>query len=198
MIRLFLLIGSAAKTPKSWIFERRRTIFGSFGGFGIFTPCSQRGQLSGTCASKSAIIRPPRMVFTSLTFIVVYVIVFALYWPLGKVGQNRLIVLSGLVFYGSWDWRFAVLLLCTTGVDFGVGLVLEKEEDERKRRAWLLLSLVTNLGALAFFKYFNFFSDSFARFSALFGLHPSTVTLNVVLPMGISFYTFQALSYTID
>ncbi|PYR26820.1 MAG: hypothetical protein DMF98_07850 [Acidobacteria bacterium] len=138
------------------------------------------------------------MVFTSLTFIVFYVIVFALYWPLGKVGQNRLIVLSGLVFYGSWDWRFAVLLLCTTGVDFGVGLVLEKEEDERKRRAWLLLSLVTNLGALAFFKYFNFFSDSFARFSALFGLHPSTATLSVVLPMGISFYTFQALSYTID
>ena len=74
------------------------------------------------------------MVFTSLTFIVFYIIVFALYWPLGKEGQNRLIVLSGLVFYGSWDWRFAVLLLITTGVDFAVGLALEKEDNERTRK----------------------------------------------------------------
>ena len=138
------------------------------------------------------------MVFTSLTFIVFYIIVFALYWPLGKEGQNRLIVLSGLVFYGSWDWRFAVLLLITTGVDFAVGLALEKEDNERTRKAWLVLSLVTNLGVLAFFKYFNFFTDSFVRFSALFGMHPSPVTLRILLPMGISFYTFQALSYTID
>ena len=138
------------------------------------------------------------MVFTSLIFIAFYIIVFALYWPLGKKGQNRLVVLSGLMFYGWWDWRFAVLLLITTGVDFGVGLALEKEENERKRQAWLVLSLITNLGALGFFKYFNFFSDSFVRFSALFGMHPSTVTLTILLPMGISFYTFQALSYTID
>ena len=138
------------------------------------------------------------MVFTSLTFVVFYIIVFALYWPLGKKGQNRLIVLSGLVFYGWWDWRFAGLLLVTTGVDYGVGLALEKEENERKRRAWVVLSLVTNLGVLASFKYFNFFVDSFVRVSALFGVHPSMVTLKIVLPMGISFYTFQALSYTID
>jgi alginate O-acetyltransferase complex protein AlgI len=95
-------------------------------------------------------------------------------------------------------WRFAVLLLVTTGIDFGVGLALEREDSERRRRGWLLLSLVTNLGALGFFKYFNFFADSFARFSGLFGMHPSTMTLRIVLPMGISFYTFQALSYTID
>jgi len=138
------------------------------------------------------------MVFTSLIFIVFFIIVFGLYWPLGKDGQNRLIVLSGLVFYGWWDWRFALLLLFTTGIDFMVGLALEKEEREGRRRAWLVLSLVTNLGVLALFKYFNFFSDSFARFSGLFGLHPSTLTLKIVLPMGISFYTFQALSYTID
>jgi len=138
------------------------------------------------------------MVFTSLNFIVFYIIVFALYWPLSKEGQNRLIVLSGLVFYGAWDWRFAVLLLITTGIDYGVGLALEKEADELKRKAWVLLSLVTNLGVLAFFKYFNFFSESFVRFSALFGMHPSMVTLKILLPMGISFYTFQALSYTID
>jgi alginate O-acetyltransferase complex protein AlgI len=138
------------------------------------------------------------MVFTSLTFVVFYVIVFALYWPLSKEGQNRLVVASGLVFYGWWDWRFAVLLLITTGIDFGVGLALERETNDRKRKAWLLLSLGTNLGVLAFFKYFGFFSDSFARFMGLFGLHPSTLTLNVILPMGISFYTFQALSYTID
>jgi D-alanyl-lipoteichoic acid acyltransferase DltB (MBOAT superfamily) len=138
------------------------------------------------------------MVFTSLVFVVFYVIVFALYWPLGKENQNRLIVASGLIFYGWWDWRFAVLLLVTTGIDFGVGLALEREADRAKRKAWLLLSLVSNLGVLAFFKYFNFFSDSFVRFASLFGWHPSTMTLTVILPMGISFYTFQALSYTID
>jgi D-alanyl-lipoteichoic acid acyltransferase DltB (MBOAT superfamily) len=138
------------------------------------------------------------MVFTSLTFIVFYVIVFAIYWRFDKPGQNRLVVLSGLVFYGWWDWRFAILLLVTTGIDYGVGLALEREDDERRRRLWLLLSLVTNLGVLGFFKYFNFFADSFARFSGLFGLHPSIVTLKILLPMGISFYTFQALSYTID
>src|SRR5580765_1781683 len=138
------------------------------------------------------------MVFTTLTFLVFYVIVFFLYWPLGKEGQNRLIVVSGLIFYGWWDWRFALLLLVTTGIDYAVGLALEHEENGRKRRAWLILSLVTNLGVLAFFKYFNFFSDSFVRFTGLFGIHPSTFMLTIILPMGISFYTFQALSYTID
>ena len=138
------------------------------------------------------------MVFTSLTFLVFYVIVFALYWPLTKDWQNRLIVISGLIFYGWWDWRFAILLLITTGIDYLVGLALEREADQAKRRAWLILSLVTNLGVLGFFKYFNFFSDSFVRFTGLFGIHPSTFMLTIILPMGISFYTFQALSYTID
>jgi len=138
------------------------------------------------------------MVFTSLTFVVFYVIVFAIYWWLDKDWQNRLIVASGLIFYGWWDWRFALLLLLTTGIDFAVGLALEHEARGGRRKAWVLLSLVTNLGVLAGFKYFNFFSDSFVRFSGLFGLHPSAVVLKVVLPVGISFYTFQALSYTID
>jgi D-alanyl-lipoteichoic acid acyltransferase DltB (MBOAT superfamily) len=138
------------------------------------------------------------LVFTSLAFLVFYLIVFALYWPLPKDWQNRLIVISGLIFYGWWDWRFAILLLITTGIDYLVGLALEREADQAKRRAWLILSLVTNLGVLAFFKYFNFFSDSFVRFSGLFGIHPSTFMLTIILPMGISFYTFQALSYTID
>jgi len=138
------------------------------------------------------------MVFTSLAFIIFYIIVFAIYWLPDKDGQNRLVVASGLVFYGWWDWRFALLLLVTTGIDYGVGLALEREDDERRRRAWLLVSLVTNLGVLGFFKYFNFFADSFVRFSELFGMHPSLFTLKILLPMGISFYTFQALSYTID
>ena len=138
------------------------------------------------------------MVFTSLVFAVFYVVVFALYWLFDTRGQNRLIVAAGLVFYGWWDWRFAVLLLITTGIDYGVGLALEREAREPQRKAWVALSLVTNLGVLGFFKYFNFFADSFVRFSGTFGLHPSTFVLRVVLPMGISFYTFQALSYTID
>ena len=138
------------------------------------------------------------MIFTSITFVIFYVIVFAIYWWLDKDWQNRLIVIAGLIFYGWWDWRFAVLLLLTTGIDFAVGLALEQETDGRRRKAWLLASLVTNLGVLAGFKYFNFFTDSFVRFSGLFGLHPTPVMLKVVLPVGISFYTFQALSYTID
>ena len=136
--------------------------------------------------------------FTSLVFAVFYVIVFALYWLFDTRGQNRLIVAAGLVFYGWWDWRFAVLLMMTTGIDYWVGLELEREQRDGRRRAWVALSLVTNLGVLGFFKYFNFFADSFVRFSGLFGLHPSTFIVRVVLPMGISFYTFQALSYTID
>jgi len=138
------------------------------------------------------------MVFTSLVFPLFFVIVFTLYWQLDTRNQNRLVVASGLVFYGWWDWRFAVLLLITTGIDYGVGLALEREEGDRRRRMWLLLSLVTNLGVLGFFKYFNFFADSFVRLAALFGAHRSTLMLTVILPMGISFYTFQALSYTID
>src|SRR5581483_4723453 len=113
------------------------------------------------------------MVFTSLPFAVFYVIVFAVYWLFDTRGQNRLIVAAGLVFYGWWDWRFAVLLLVTTGIDYGVGLALERETDERRRRSWLLLSLVTNLGVLGFFKYFNFFADSFVRLAGMFGVHPS-------------------------
>ena len=138
------------------------------------------------------------MVFTSIAFVVFFAIVFALYWQFDTRGQNRLTVVAGLVFYGWWDWRFAVLLLVTTGIDYAVGLALERETRERQRASWLMLSLLTNLGVLGFFKYFNFFADSFVRFSTMFGLHPSTFVLRVVLPMGISFYTFQALSYTID
>ena len=138
------------------------------------------------------------MVFTSIAFAIFYVIVFALYWQLDRRGQNWLIVAAGLVFYGWWDWRFAVLLLVTTGIDYWVGLALEREQGARERRAWLLLSLVSNLGALGFFKYFNFFAASFVRVADVFGAHPSPFVLRVVLPMGISFYTFQALSYTID
>jgi len=138
------------------------------------------------------------MVFTSLTFLVFYVIVFALYWQFDTPGQNRLILVAGLIFYGWWDWRFALLLLVTTGIDYWVGLALELEGRGPQRRAWVLLSLVTNLGVLGFFKYFNFFADSFVRLSGVFGMHPSPFVLHVVLPMGISFYTFQALSYTID
>ena len=98
------------------------------------------------------------MIFTSITFVVFYVIVFAIYWWLDKDWQNRLIVIAGLIFYGWWDWRFAVLLLLTTGIDFAVGLALEQETDGRRRKAWLLASLGTNLGVLAGFKYFNFFT----------------------------------------
>lgn len=116
----------------------------------------------------------------------------------GMRGQNALAVLAGYVFYGYWDPRFLLLIILSTAVDYSVALMLEKTENQQARKRWLFLSIGTNLGLLGFFKYFNFFSESFTEAFTFFGGTADTFTLNIVLPVGISFYTFQTMSYTLD
>ncbi|TXK71924.1 MBOAT family protein [Mesonia sp. HuA40] len=140
------------------------------------------------------------MLFNSIDFAVFLPIVFALYWLLRKHlrAQNVLIALASYVFYGWWDWRFLFLILFSTLVDFFVGLQLEKSEHPQRRKLFLYLSLGVNLGLLGFFKYYNFFIDNFNQAFSFFGSEVSFRGLEIILPVGISFYTFQTLSYTID
>jgi D-alanyl-lipoteichoic acid acyltransferase DltB (MBOAT superfamily) len=138
------------------------------------------------------------MSFVSLVFLVFMLVVYTAYLLLGHRGQNRMLLVASLVFYGWWDWRFLGLLLLTASVDWWVGLRIHASDDPRARNRWLAGSIVANLGVLGFFKYFNFFADSAARVLAMLGLEASWTTLNIVLPVGISFYTFQSMSYTID
>src|SRR5688500_19367701 len=138
------------------------------------------------------------MTFTSGTFLVFLSLVYALYWRFRRDGQNRLILASSLLFYGWWDWRFLFLLLVTTGIDFAVASALMRADDPRRRKYLLALSLATNLGVLGFFKYFNFFASSLEVGLSKLGFQSNPLTLQLILPIGISFYTFQAISYTFD
>jgi alginate O-acetyltransferase complex protein AlgI len=138
------------------------------------------------------------MSFHSLTFVVFLLVVYSIYWRLRRKSQNWLLLCASYVFYGWWDWRFLGLIVFSSLVDFGVGRALHVAEGQRRRRLLLALSLTTNLGLLGFFKYFGFFVASAAALLAQLGLEPNLPALEIVLPVGISFYTFQTLSYTID
>src|SRR4051812_12788868 len=138
------------------------------------------------------------MSFITPVYLIFLLIVWPIYWSLKRRGQNLFILAASFFFYGWWDWRFLALLVTTTGIDYLVALAMGGERRKRSRRIWLLVSLVTNLGVLGFFKYFNFFSQSFAQLLHTLGFSANPILLGVVLPLGISFYTFQALSYTID
>jgi alginate O-acetyltransferase complex protein AlgI len=142
------------------------------------------------------------MLFNSLVFGIFLPTVFFIYWYLDRKYslrvQNFFILVVSYIFYGWWDWRFLVLILFSSVIDFTSALRIEQSDDPRKRRFWMGLSLVTNLGMLGFFKYFNFFIDSAADLLQLMGFQPNLWSLRIILPVGISFYTFQALSYTID
>jgi len=141
------------------------------------------------------------MLFNSIDFAIFLPIVFILYWFVANKNlklQNLLIVISSYVFYGWWDWRFLSLILFSTIVDFLVGLMLSKEENETKRKALLWTSILVNLGFLGFFKYYNFFIENFTTAFSFFGNEIQPNSLNIILPVGISFYTFQTLSYSID
>jgi len=141
------------------------------------------------------------MLFNSIDFAIFLPIVFILYWLVSNRNlkiQNTLIVVASYFFYGWWDWRFLSLIFFSTIVDFTVGLGLSKEENRRKRRLLLWTSILINLGFLSFFKYYNFFLDNFIAAFSLFGTEIKANSLNIVLPVGISFYTFQTMSYTID
>src|SRR5262245_481950 len=138
------------------------------------------------------------MVFNSLHFLVFFPIVYALYRVLRPRAQNWMLLAASYYFYGSWDWRFLGLLIGSTIVDYWVGRYLGVTENPAKRRLALILSLVYNLGVLGFFKYFNFFAENLVEVFDTLGWHLDPITVNVILPMGISFYTFMTISYVID
>ncbi len=139
------------------------------------------------------------MVFNSLVFLVFFLVVYGLYRALPHRGQNVLLLVSSYFFYGWWDWRFLSLIFISTLVDFWAGLAIEKAEDnQRRRRIALLVSMVSNLGILGFFKYFNFFADNLVVLLQSLGVAMAPRHLNIILPVGISFYTFQTMSYTLD
>ncbi|MCB0425865.1 MAG: MBOAT family protein [Mangrovimonas sp.] len=140
------------------------------------------------------------MLFNSIDFAIFFPIVFVLYWLVSKnlILRNVLILVSSYVFYGWWDWRFLFLIVISSLVDFIVGLMLSKTDKKVKRKAFLFISLIVNLGFLFYFKYTNFFIETFVDAFSLFGKKLEISTLNIILPVGISFYTFQTLSYTID
>jgi len=138
------------------------------------------------------------MVFTSLHFVVFFAVVYALYRVLPHRGQNWLLVLASYYFYAAWDWRFLSLLVGSTVVDYAVARAIDTARDPRRRKHLLWLSLAFNFGMLGFFKYFDFFADSLARVFDAFGWHLDPITLHVILPIGISFYTFMSVSYVID
>lgn len=141
------------------------------------------------------------MLFNSIDFAIFLPIVFLLYWFVANKNlklQNLLIVVASYVFYGWWDWRFLSLIVFSTIVDYTVGRKLRTEENQHKRKILLWTSILINLGFLGFFKYYNFFLDNFITAFLFFGQDIQANALNIILPVGISFYTFQTLSYTID
>ncbi len=141
------------------------------------------------------------MLFNSIDFALFLPVVFVLYWFVFKNSlryQNLLIVAASYVFYGWWDWRFLGLIVFSTVLDFFIGKSLEEAKLELNRKLLLYTSFTVNLGFLGVFKYFDFFVSNFIDAFSLFGVEISAGSLNIILPVGISFYTFQTLSYSID
>ena len=138
------------------------------------------------------------MLFNSFEFAVFFALVFALSLVLSRQAANRMLLVASYVFYAAWDWRFCSLLALSTLVDYTLGGRLGATDDPRRRRWLVTASLVTNLSILGFFKYANFFAESAQDLFSLVGGTLPTFALDVVLPVGISFYTFQTLSYTLD
>lgn len=138
------------------------------------------------------------MVFNSLEYLLFFPIVFVAYWQLKRRAQNVLLLLASWFFYALWDPRFLVLMLITTVVDYFVGRYLQESEDDKKRKRAFMISLTLNLVILGFFKYFNFFIDSGADLLTDLGFSANPPVLKILLPVGISFYTFHGISYTFD
>jgi len=142
------------------------------------------------------------MIFNSLPFFVFFLLFFFSFWIINNKSKpafrNLFTILGSYIFYGWWDWRFLGLIVASSTVDFTVGLLLRRSQNESVRRSLLICSIAVNLGILGFFKYFNFFIDSLHDLMDLFSISLNLTTLNIILPVGISFYTFQTLSYTID
>jgi D-alanyl-lipoteichoic acid acyltransferase DltB (MBOAT superfamily) len=141
------------------------------------------------------------MLFNSLEFLVFLPVVFFLYWAVFKNtsgSQNLLLLLASYVFYAWWDWRLLFLLIFSTLLVFYAGLIMSKAENESKRKWALRFGAVISIGLLCFFKYFNFFIETWIDAWSFLGIKFSPLVLNILLPVGISFYTFHGLSYLID
>ena len=141
------------------------------------------------------------MLFNSIEFLIFLPTVFLLYWFVFNKNlrlQNLFLLTISYIFYGWWDWRFLSLIFLSSLIDFSIGKKLSRTENKKSRKWLLSTSLVVNLGLLGVFKYYNWFIDSLQDVFHVIGADVSMTTLNIVLPVGISFYTFQTLSYTID
>jgi D-alanyl-lipoteichoic acid acyltransferase DltB (MBOAT superfamily) len=139
------------------------------------------------------------MLFNSVAFVLFALVVYSIYLVLKHRPQNTFLLIASYFFYGCWDWRFLALIFVTTLIDFLCsGKIYSAGSGTRQAKVFVLISLCVNLGILGFFKYFNFFEDSAIRLLSLLGMEANGVTLKIILPVGISFYTFQSLSYTID
>jgi D-alanyl-lipoteichoic acid acyltransferase DltB (MBOAT superfamily) len=140
------------------------------------------------------------MLFNSLGFLFFLPVVFAIYWMIRKQlrMQNILLMLASYFFYACWDFRFLFLLIFSTFLDYISGLLIRQSDSQLKKKTWLAISVVINLGFLGFFKYYNFFAESFASMLNGAGFEANMWTLQIILPVGISFYTFHGLSYVFD
>ena len=141
------------------------------------------------------------MLFNSLNFAIFLPIVFVLYWFFTKrnlKAQNILLLVSSYFFYACWDWRFMFLLIFSTILDFYTGIKIHESNSNKRKKIWLWISIGINLGFLGVFKYYNFFAASFSDAISVLGLKVNLSSLQIMLPVGISFYTFHGLSYVID
>lgn len=141
------------------------------------------------------------MLFNSLEFAIFFPFIFIAYWFIAGKSlkwQNILLLLASYFFYGCWDWRFLFLLAFSTLLDYYSGIAIYNADNKKNRKTWLILSVGINLGFLSVFKYYNFFIDSFAEGLSMLGMQVNYSTLNIILPVGISFYTFHGLSYVFD
>jgi D-alanyl-lipoteichoic acid acyltransferase DltB (MBOAT superfamily) len=140
------------------------------------------------------------MLFDSPAYILFLIIVVAVYWRLNsRRAQNGMLLVASYFFYGWWDWRFLLLMMGSTVLDFFIGLRIGREQNPAKRRSWLIASLVVNFTVLGFFKYFDFFIGSVSDLLAVGGIHHIPLSLlRIILPPGISFYTFQEVAYIVD
>jgi alginate O-acetyltransferase complex protein AlgI len=137
--------------------------------------------------------------FTTVTFILFLLVVFTLHWSFrGRRMRNAVLLIGSYVFYSWWDWRFSGLMLAASLMDYAAGVGMQKVGQSPWRKRILLISLVGNLGMLGLFKYFNFFATNLQILAHALGVQLDAVTINVILPAGISFYTFQTMSYTIE
>jgi D-alanyl-lipoteichoic acid acyltransferase DltB (MBOAT superfamily) len=138
------------------------------------------------------------MLFNSIEFAIFLPIVFLLYWYIANKNlrlQNIFLLFASYFFYGCWDWRYLFLLVFISVINYFIGIIIDKNEINKKKKIWLIIGLILNIGVLGVFKYYNFFIDSFIDFVSLIGYDLSRSTTKIILPLGISFYIFLSLIY---